>query len=198
MATGSCRSKDLHGGSGGRGGGNTGGGGDTGGSLPGTGGDVGNMVWDGGTGGAATGGVAGGSGGIAGGSGGVATGSGGVAGGSGGTSACPPPPAAFGCAATYDQQVAVGGCTSSGGIPNIYGRCGPNWGWRCSTLYSLDCIYDAQKNLIAAQHCDDVPRGRFAGCVDNVGINENCVQSSGFTTDAGLLCDTAHLSDGGT
>jgi hypothetical protein len=116
----------------------------------------------------------------------------GGAGGVGGA-ICPPPAASFGCAPTYDQQALVTICLSSGRI--TMGRCGSGWAWRCSSLYSLDCVYDPAKNLLAAQWCDDAPT-KFEGCSENTGILNTCIQSTGFTTDAGFVCDVYHLPDG--
>jgi hypothetical protein len=201
--TGGCGSKSLNAG--------TGTGGDTGGSPPGTGGSGtggggGDIVGELGTGGlVGTGGVAGGSGGVAGGSGGVAGGSGGVAGGSGGVAGgsggvaggggvpvCPPPLSKFGCPATYDEAVASTSCQHDS---TRVGRCGTGWGWSCSYPDYRECVYDADKNLVRAQHCDDASNSYFQGCPETGGFD--CISSSTFSPDAGFSCDL-YRPDGGT
>ena len=182
---GACSSKSLIGGMGGGGGDTTGetggrgfgGGGDTGGSPPGSGGGGdtgGSPPGTGGGGGDAGAGFLGDAGGGAG-SGGAGMGTGGAA--------CPPPLSQFGCRATYDEQVASGVCLSSGRITS--GPCGSGWDWHCSSIWSDDCLYDANKNLIGAKHCDDAPN-LFCSM---------CYQTSGYMTDGGPACSTGSLGD---
>ena len=109
-------------------------------------------------------------------------GTGGAGTGTGGA-VCPPPLSQFGCRATYDEQVASGICLSSGLI--TYGPCGSGWDWHCSSIWSDDCLYDANKSLLGAKHCDDAPN-RFCSM---------CYQSSGYMTDGGPACSTGTLGD---
>jgi hypothetical protein len=155
----------------------------------------------GGAGGTGGGGQAVGAGGATGGKGGsgsVGGGSAGVGGGSGtggtggvGGAICPPPLSTFGCATTYDKQLTGAFCTSGGRISA--GRCGTGWAWHCASVYSQDCIYDADKNLIAAKHCDDAPP-LIEQCPET---GPYCLQSSGFGADGGPGCDLYNLPDGG-
>ena len=189
---GACSSKGLVGGTGGGGGDATGetggrgfgGGGDTGGSPPGTGGGGGDAGagFLGDAGGGAGSGGAGSGGAGSGGAGSGGAGSGGAGTGTGGA-VCPPPLSQFGCRATYDEQVASGICLSSGLI--TYGPCGSGWDWHCSSIWSDDCLYDANKSLLGAKHCDDAPN-RFCSM---------CYQSSGYMTDGGPACSTGTLGD---
>jgi hypothetical protein len=98
----------------------------------------------------------------------------------------------FGCAATYAEQLNVTFCSSSGRISA--GRCGAGWAWHCQSFYQEICIYDADKNLIAAEHCDDAP-STFQGCTEAAGFF--CIESSGFGSDGGPSCNPYDLPDAG-
>jgi hypothetical protein len=180
---GACSSKGLVGGTGGAGGDATG---ETGGRGFGGGGDTGGSPVGRGGGGDAGAGFLGDTGGVAG-SGDAGTGTGGAGG-----AVCPPPLSSFGCAATYDQQVANGVCLSSGRI--TYGPCGSGWDWHCTSIWSDDCLYDANKNLMGAKHCDDAPNLICSRC--NLSATcPYCYQSSGYMTDGGPACSTGALGD---
>jgi hypothetical protein len=105
---------------------------------------------------------------------------------------CPPPLASFGCAATYDEQVANGVCLSMGRITT--GPCGAGWDWHCATITTDDCLYDANKKLLGAKHCDEAPNEICYACTPTAG-SCNCFQSSGYMTDGGPACNTSALGD---
>jgi len=124
------------------------------------------------------------------------TGGGIVATGGAGGAICPPPLSRFGCAATYDEQITISSPLCSGAGYTTYGRCGSGWSWRCSSFSGLDCVYDADKKLVAARHCDDVPDQAFAGCYPFP--NTECVLSSGYVTDGGPRCADPEPVDAGS
>ncbi len=87
----------------------------------------------------------------------------------------------YGCAATYEEQLAKSCLSGGGGV--VTGACGTGWGWRCRAIYVQDCVYDSQRNLIAARWCDDVPScGGTSGADDSSYCKETSPSVADFGT----------------